>query len=750
MLTLYPPVRSPVSTLGRSFVLLLALLVALAAVPVAAPTAQQVQQDAAQALASWRHAPLAFVPNQGQTAATVQFQAQSASGTVFFTSQEVVLALPSAAAEQPTPTVRLGFLDANPTPTITPDTPLPGRVNDLRGDDPAQWRTDLPTYGSVVYQDLYAGIDFRYDGTDGRLKGTYTVAPGGSPDQIRWRYQGVEQVRLDQATGDLHITVAADQILTEAAPVAWQDIGEQRVPVHVRYTVAADGTIGFAVGAYNTAYPLVIDPTLDWSTYLGGSIGEFGAGIAVDPQGYVYVTGGTASPDFPLHDPLQATLEGFGDAFITKYSPDGQTLIYSTYLGGLFPDFGRDIAVDMEGHAYIVGDRLLELEPDPTSPCFPGLCSDVFVAKLNAQGTALVYSTELAGKQIEFAGGITVDAEGNAYVTGDTDSPDFPTKNAFQPTYNGPCANGYCPDAFITKLSVSGNIVYSTFLGGSDADIGRDVAVDSTGTAAIIGDTLSTDLPTKSALQPMLAGGIVDAFVTKLTAQGNALVYSTYLGGSAGDISQGIAMDRQGFAYATGYTTSADFPTRSALQPTYTGGDCDPVPDFEVPCQDSFVTKITPDGYTLAYSTYLGGAQDDLAFAVAVDTAGNAYVTGQTNSADFPITRAVQPQLDGGDCGTPEGPVVCPDGYITKLNPAGSALAYSTYVGGGDNERGQAIAVDASGTAYVTGQTFSNDFPVKQALQPIKGGDTFAGNAFVVKLSDREHQAQLYLPMLGR
>jgi hypothetical protein len=233
-----------------------------------------------------------------------------------------------------------------------------------------------------------------YDGAGGKLKGTYTVAPGADPAQIRWRYRGVEQVRVEQATGDVRITVAVDQILTEAAPIAWQDIAGQRVPVDTRYHVAADGAIGFALGTYNTAYPLIIDPTIEWSTYLGGSIGSSGRGIAIDGQGNVYVTGGTASPDFPLQDPLQAELGGgFSDAFITKYSPDGQTLIYSTYFGGPFPDIGQDIAVDADGKVYIAGDVTLESEPDPNSPCFPGVCVDMFVAKLITAAPACSYQT---------------------------------------------------------------------------------------------------------------------------------------------------------------------------------------------------------------------------------------------------------------------------------------------------------------------------------------------------------------------
>jgi hypothetical protein len=701
------------------------------------------------------------VPNQGQTAATVQFQAQSASGTVFFTSQEVVLALPRAVAEQPAPTVRVGFLDANPTPTITPDILLPGRVNDLRGDDPQQWRTDLPTYGSVVYEELYAGIDLRYDGHDGALKGTYTVAPGVDAGQIRWRYQGVEQVRIDQASGNLQVTVAADRVLTEAAPVAWQDIGEQRVPVQARYHVATDGTISFALGAYNAAYPLIIDPTIEWSTYLGGSIGTAGQGIAVDGQGNVYVTGGTASPDFPLQEPLQAELGGgFGDAFITKYSHDGQTLIYSTYFGGDRADDGRDIAVDTEGNVYIVGDSTLNVDPSE-NPCFPALCVDVFVAKLNAQGNALVYTTLLAGESVDRAGGIAVDAAGNAYVTGATTSRDFPTRNAFQPALNTTnCAGGFCDDAFLTKLNAQGGVVYSTYLGGSDTDAAQAVAVDAHGNVILVGTVQSEDFPVKQAVQPGLGGNVCgtpefpqncpDVFITKFRADGQALVFSTYLGGANIDVGTGVALDGTGNVYLAGYTQSDDFPTRSALQPTYNGGDCDSSPEGVLPCLDAFVTKLTPDGYALVYSTYFGGQGNDAALDLAVDRSSNVYLTGGTTSGNFPTRRAVQPQPGGGDCGTPEGPAPCDDAFITKLNAAGDALVYSTYLGGSNTERGQAITSDQAGTAYITGGTISPDFPTRNAQQPTKAGDQFANNAFVVKLRDPADGRRVYLPVMGR
>lgn len=689
--------------------------------------------------------PLAFVPNQGQTDPVVQFQAQSMGGTVFFTPHEVVVALPSAAAEQPAPTVRLSFLDANPTPTITPDTPLPGRVNDLRGDDPTQWRTDIPTYAGIVYHDVYAGIDLRYDGHASTLKGTYTVAPGVDPQQIRWRYQGVEQVRIDQASGNLQVTVAADRVLTEAAPVAWQDIAGQRVPVHARYQVAADGTISFAVGAYNPAYPLIIDPTIAWSTYLGGEGNDPALDIAVDGVGNTYVVGFTNSPNFPVtRDTYDATFNTLFDAYVAKMSTDGRTLVYATYLGGTGIDQGWSIAVDAAGQAYVSG------RTDSTDfPTTPGAfdrtlgdgsgcedlidCDDAFVAKLSAGGNALLYATYLGGNSSELGivgPHVAVDTDGNAYVTGRTRSSDFPTTpGAFDRTLELDPFSNVGADVFVTKVNPLGTaLVYSTFLGGpTDAEEGRDIAVDAAGNAYVTGLT-NGDFPIKDAVQPTTDGS-QDLFITKVNAQGSALVYSTYLGGNDFDYPGSIAVDGAGNTYVSGHTFSPNFPTKNALQPRCKR--CDPSDDG----YDAVVAKLNAQGNTLVYATYLGGTEGDDAFGLAVDRAGTVYVAGNTMSPDFPLQNPLQGDAGGFD------------GYVAKLSTDGRALVYSTYLGGSDGDLVRALALDSAGNAYIAGETFSTDFPTNTPLQPSNAGFS---DAFVVKLRDPAQAPRVYLPMIRR
>jgi hypothetical protein len=382
----------------------------------------------------------------------------------------------------------------------------------------------------------------------------------------------------------------------------------------------------------------------------------------------------------------------------------GSALIYSTYLGGRGGDDGYGIAVDANGNAYVAGYTGSANFPtmNPFQASLGGT-EDAFVTKLNAAGNALVYSTYLGGSDQDAGLGIAVDAAGNAYVTGFTNSTDFPTKNPFQPSLGG----NY--DAFVTKLNTAGNaVVYSTYLGGSGVDGGEGIAADANGNAYITGSTTSTDFPTKNPFQAS-SGGSTDAFVTKLDGLGNAAFYSTYLGGSGIDGGQGIAADAAGNAYVTGWTRSTNFPTKNAFQATFSSGE-----------DDAFVTKLDSVGKTALYSTYLGGSGDDLGYGIAVDAAGNAYVTGETSSTDFPTKAAFQANLGG-----------YYNAFMTKLNTGGNALVYSTYLGGSGIDIGYGIAVDAS-SVYVVGQTSSSDFPTKNAFQA-----TFSGgedDAFVAKI----------------
>ncbi|MCP4557291.1 MAG: hypothetical protein GY836_17945, partial [Herbaspirillum sp.] len=401
--------------------------------------------------------------------------------------------------------------------------------------------------------------------------------------------------------------------------------------------------------------------TLVYSTYLGGGGIDRGYGIAVDGSGNAYVTGYTGSTDFPTAQAFQGTYAGGSwDAFVSKVAPSGGTLVYSTYLGGGSGDSASGIALDTSGAAYVTGYTWST--NFPTGQAFQGALGgggnyDAFVSKLAPGGTALTYSTYLGGAGYETGNGIAVDGSGNAYVTGYTTSTDFPTAQAFQGTRPGDY------DAFVSKLAPSGaTLTYSTYLGGGSIDYGRGIAVDNSGNAYVTGETFSTDFPTAQAFQGTNVGASWDAFVSKLAPSGAALAYSTYLGGGAGDFGFGIAVDNPGNAYVTGQTGSADFPTGQALQGTNAGSS------------DAFVSKLAPTGATLTYSTYLGGFFNDFGYGIAVDTSGNAYVTGFTGSYDFPTAQAFQGTNAGGDY----------DAFVFKIGmpSVGDELAVS-FSGGG-------------------------------------------------------------------
>ncbi|MEP7287232.1 MAG: SBBP repeat-containing protein [Chloroflexota bacterium] len=678
--------------------------------------------------------PLSFLPNFGQTNSAVRFQVRGEGGTLFFTPDEVVLSLSNQT--QPTtsrdrinlirnqhrtkvttpaalPTVvRLHFEGANTAPTITAADKLPGIVNEFIGKDPTQWHTNIPTYAGIVYQDLYPGIDLHYDGHVGQLKGTYTVAPGADPALIHWQYAGAAGTHLNANNGDLVIDLPDGKTLTEQAPIAWQEYAGQRLPVAARYTQSNTGEIGFALDKYETTLPLVIDPTLIYSTFLGGIDDDQAYAIAVDSSGRAYVTGGTDSTVFPTTGgALQTTFGGgLSNVFVTKLNPAGTALAYSTYLGGSDFDQGYAIAVDSSGNAYITGVT--------TSIDFPTTVGafqtsyyagdDVFVTKLNPTGDALVYSTLLGCDDDEDGNGIAVDSSGNAYVTGFTTSIDFPTTlGAYQTTLNG------TSNAFVTKIAPAGDVlVYSTYLGGTGADSDYGIAVDGNGNAYVTGDSTSIDFPTTLNAFQTAFGGDSDITVTKLNPTGDALVYSTYLGGSTYEDSYGIALDSAGNTYVVGDTYSTDFPTTlNAFQTMFGGG------------YDAFVTKLNPTGSALAYSTYLGGSNVDSAAGIRVDSSGSAYLTGFTYSGNFPTTPNAFHKVSAGSL----------EAFVTKIDSTGNKLGYSTFLGGSNPDWGTGIALDSNRNAYVAGYTASINFPTTVgAFQTTFGGTT---DAFVTKLN---------------
>ncbi len=379
--------------------------------------------------------------------------------------------------------------------------------------------------------------------------------------------------------------------------------------------------------------------SLVYSTYLGGSGQDDSRKIAFDTAGNTYVVGRTTSSNFPIGNPYQSNLQGIADAFVTKLSSDGNTIIYSTYLGGTAEDDGHGVAVDIAGNAYVTGVAFSGDFPiaNAYDVSFNGGTYDAFVSKLSSSGSSLIYSTYLGGNSIEDGRRIAIDTAGNAYVTGYTYSSNFPTANPYQSSLNG------VVDVFVTKLSSGGNsLIYSTYLGGTGSDEGVAIAVDMSSNAYVTGWTPSGDFPTVFPYDGSF-NGVLDAFAVKLSDAGNSLVYSTYLGGSDEEKGYGIAVDADGATYVTGYTLSTNFPTLNPYQSTHQG------------ISDVFVTKLSIDGNSIDYSTYLGGSDYEEAWGIAVDAAGAAFVTGQTSSTNFPTLNPYQTNQGGSDV------------FITKL-----------------------------------------------------------------------------------
>ena len=677
---------------------------------------------------SYGRMPLSFEANQGQTDSRVRFLARGGGYTIFLTDDEAVLTLrksqpsqfgmgrlgkfglsnwlrpfglvdphagrwPSLADDlnpmwrslipnlgqlvpepnsgkggvaagiefQSPQVVRMRLAGGNAKARVIGLDELPGRNNYFIGNDPKKWRTNVPSDARVKYEGVYPGVDLVYYGNQRDLEYDFVVAPGADPNQIKLSFAGADGMRVDAASGDLVLKVGDDEVRFHKPAV------------------------------YQPALAAVSSPP---SPFVGAARLEARHSSLV-----------TRHSSFVLASNNEVAFR------VARYDPKRTLVIdpvlsYSTYLGGSSADQGVGIAVDSSGNAYVSGFTQSTDFPTANSlQANPGGTEDAFVTKLNPSGSALVYSTYLGGSGQDIGFGIAVDSSGSAYLTGYTSSTNFPTMKPLQASLDG------TQDAFVAKLNPAGSaLVYSTYLGGSDIDVGNWIAVDSSGNAYLTGYTRSTNFPTVNPLQATL-DGTQDAFVAKLNLAGSALVYSTYLGGSGVDLGFLIAVDSSRNAYVSGYTSSTDFPTVNPLQESYGGGT-----------YDGFVAKLNPAGSVLVYSTYLGGRGVDVCIGIAVDSSGNAYLTGYTSSTNFPTLKPLQATLDGTQ-----------DAFVAKLNPAGSALVYSTYLGGSGVEIGEGIAVDSFGSAYVTGYTSSTDFPTVNPLQASYGGGFF--DAYLAKLN---------------
>jgi hypothetical protein len=705
-------------------------------------------------LESYGKLPLSFEPNHGQSDPQVRFLSRGDGYTLFLTSEGATLSLREGDAShrrQPARTgsvVRMRLVGARPDPAIRGIGELPGKTNYFRGSDPTKWSTNIPTFAKVGYRDVFDGIDLVYYGNHGGLEYDFVVAVGAKPSAIDIAFSGARGMYVDKPSGDLVLKMenGIDEVRFRK-PVAYQEEtaadppqdattnGQSQRLIKAGYVVDSRGHVRFQLGPYDHSKTLLIDPTLSYSTYLGGSSNDYGTGIAVDSAGSAYVTGSTNSVNFPITSgSLQATCGGgcsgtAGDAFISKLDPTGSYLVYSTYLGGSGNDQGNGIALDGAGDAYVVGQTFSS--DFPTTPgVFQSSCGgtcvggDAFVAELNASGSALLYSTYLGGSSNDQGNGIALDASGDAYIVGYSQSTNFPTTlGAYQTT----CTCSKAADVIVSELNPSGSaLIYSTYLGGTGSDEGYAIALDASNNAYVTGYTHSTNFPTTPGAFLSTIGANEAGFVTALNAAGSALVYSTYLGGSTTNTTPcetcatSIVVDSLGSAYVTGLTAESNFPT--------TPGAFQTVLKSSSKGHDAFVTKLNPTGTALVFSTYLGGSNDDGAISIALDSAGNVWLKGNTQSSNFPVTPGAFQTVAGGNF----------DAFVSELDPTGSFLLYSSYLGGSGAEYGGAtrmLAVDNQSppNVYVAGYTNSTNFPIiGGAFQSVSAG---SNDAYVSKFA---------------
>ena len=738
----------------RLYRYLISCLIFISFYTISIPATSALQTTDARVAKSYGKLPLSFVENKGQMDKSARFVIRGPRASAFFRNdgvtfdlweaskvkpldkrdmlQKMKLEIPSKPEKRKHAVFKLTFKGADPKCRVKGIDTLPGKVNYLIGKDKSKWRTNISTYKGMIYKNIWQGIDVIYRGDRSQLKYDIRVNPDADIRKVQLQYDGAQKMWLDKK-GDLHIKTAVTEFI-EKVPGIYQEKSGKKIDVAGGYELLDKKTVGFSVKNVDPKLPLVIDPASDlvYSTFLGGSVDDWACGIAVDSSGCAYVTGYTASSDFPAAQENQKVSIGIGgnyDVFVVKLNASGNTLIYSTILGGSNVDIASGgITVDPLGCTYIAGYTYSSNFPVTTGALqtSKGGSRDAFMAKLNTSGNNLVYSTYLGGNGIDSVyRGITVDSSGCTYFAGSTTSTNFPiTPGALQTSLGS--FGSY--DTFVAKLNALGTaLIYSTYLGGADIDLPTaGLTVDSSGCAYVAGYTFSSDFPTTpGALQTDFNGS--DAFVAKLNPSGSALVYSTFLNGNNFNLAHGsIAVDSSDCLYITGITSSSSFSTTpGALQTSINGSN------------DVFVSKLNASGSVLLYSTYLGGSGDDRANGgIAIDSLGCAYIAGYTRSMDFPTTPGAL-QTDSSDFS------VC-DAFVSKLNESGSTLVYSTYLldGSFDYDYG-GVFVDSSGYFYAAGYPNNSKFPITPgALQTSIGGGY---DSFVMKLDPRPNNVDLFV-----
>ncbi|MFC1731113.1 SUMF1/EgtB/PvdO family nonheme iron enzyme [candidate division KSB1 bacterium] len=669
--------------------------------------------------------PLAFTKNSGQLDSRVKFTTRGNGATMFFTPEGTTFLLSSetdksrvrSSVEESDESdksperkyeyfsLKKHFVNSNPDPEIFGEERLPWETNSFIGNDPSKWRTNIPNHAKVRLENIYEGIDLVYYGNQSNIKYDFVVQPGADVGQILLKYDfgitddcGLSVNEKDEL--EVH-TPLGD--LIERKPYCYQIINGNEIEVEAFYKIddINENSFHFSIPSYNTDYPLIIDPELAYSTFLGGTGDDYGQVITADNSGNAYVTRYSPSADFPTttgaYDESQ---NGGWDVYVTKLNASGNSLVFSTFVGGNANDDCYGITLDNDANVYITGNTSSTDFPTTTGAYRESYVEGVFVTKLNASGNALVYSTFIGEGR---GTGIAVDGSGNAYISGVTTYSVFPTTSgAFDESYNGD------DDVFVVKLNPSGSsLIYSTFLGGTGRDIGNDIAIDASGNAYVTGIAGSTEFATTAGAFDESHNGGYNVYVTKLNSSGSGLAFSTFLGEGWGT---GISVDGAGNTYVTGYTNSVDFPTTSgAYDESHNGGS------------DAVVTKLNSSGNALVYSTFIGGNSGEETGRISIDSEGDAFIVGTTSSTDFPVTAGAFDESHNGSG----------DVYISKLNQNGTTLEYSTFFGGNTGDAGTGLCLDDSGNVYVTGYTNSADLPVTTGAfdESLNGGgsDSFVG-----------------------
>jgi len=691
--------------------------------------------------------PLFFEANQGQAGATDGFLARTADAQCSISAGGLKMNLHRA--NGPVGQLQMKFVGANADATVRGEAGQAGKINYLIGNDSAQWHSGVPTFAKVKVEKIYPGVDVIFYGNQNQLEYDFNLAAGTNPKIVTLRFDGAQKLQVNEQ-GELVICLAGGEI-HQPQPLIYQMVNGSRQTIQGGYELLADQQVAFAVGQYDHNLPLVIDPVLSYSTFFGGGAGDTAWSVKLDGSGNVYVAGETLSAKFLTNVagvyPTNSGGSLNGDAFVAKFDNLGTNLSYFTYLGGSADDRALDLAVDGSGHVFVTGTT------DSTN--FPvknaiyskipgtnisinghqyGYHNAAFVTELSADGSALIYSTYFGGSGNDQGIGIALDSTGAAYVTGQTTSTNLPcTTNAFQSHLK--CASSdyvvNSGNAFLVAISPNGGqINYCTYLGGTNLDLGDGVAVDSSDFVYVTGATSSTNFPTTNAVANFKnlnattnASYTFDAFVTKFTPGCAGLVYSIFLGSSNYDVAARIVSDSSGNAYVVGSTASTNFPN-TALFPNHLTNNINY--GLTTVTTNVFVTEINPTGSAIVHSAIFGGNNMDFGGDLQLDAAGNIFVVGTTSSTNFPVTAnnifgSLRSTNSGGN-----------DAFVTVISSDWATLLYSTYLGGNANDYGYGIAVDASDSAYVVGQTLSTNFPNFNARQKNLNG---TNDAFLAKIT---------------